>query len=119
CRQVPEWPADRKVAIVRAWGARVPRLVAAWSLWPGLVGIFELIGAIAARLLFRLASERLRLQFPVLATEVFDFGFQLRDAPARLSMHALPVTGLLTQFEILAPHPCHFSTYLSNLVTES
>ncbi len=82
-------------------------LMAAWPRRLGLTRIVELIGSIAVGLLFRFASESLGLEFAVLALEVFDFLFQLDKAAAGLGMHALPVAGLLPQFEILAPQPCH------------
>ena len=69
-----------------------------------------MIGPITAALLFRFAPERLGLEFAVLASEVFDFLFQLDNAPARLGMHALPVPSLLPQLKILAPQPGDFGT---------
>ena len=85
-------------------------LMAAWLGRLGLVGVVELIGPIPVALLFRFAPKRLGLELAVLASEVFDFLFQLDNAPARLGMHALPVPGLLPQFEILSPQSGDFAT---------
>ena len=83
--------------------ARLPRC--------GEVGLaFQVIGAIARRGLLALATEGLRLQLPLLTPELFDFLFQRGDASDGLGMHALPVAGLLTQFETLTPQSSHLGT---------
>jgi hypothetical protein len=79
---------------------------------------FEVIGTIARRGLLTLASEGLCLQLPILAPKLFDLLFQGGDASDGLSMHALPVARLLSEFEIVTPQSSHFSPQGSNFLAE-
>ena len=106
--------SDRQVAIIPALVTRTAPLVAARPRRLGRARVIELIGAIAAGLLFRLASERLRLEFAVLAAKVLVFLFQHGDAPHRIGMPALPISRLLAQFEILTPQAGHLGPQLGN-----
>jgi hypothetical protein len=93
-------------------------LAARLARFRGIGLAFQRIAAIAGRRLLAFATERLGLQFAVLAPEMFDFLFQRRDAPAGLGMHALPVARLLPQFEILAPQSGHFAAQGSYFLAE-
>src|SRR5579872_2004810 len=93
------------MTVVPAFGTWIARLLAATSLGTGFAGVFQIVGAILARLFFGLAPERLGLQLAILAPELLDFRFQLCDTPTGLGMHAFPVACLLPQFEIFAGQP--------------
>jgi hypothetical protein len=71
----------------------------------GLVvsGVFQVIGAVAAGLLFGAASVAFGLQFANLASKLSVFLLQRHDPLHGVGMPAPPVTGLLSQLEILAP----------------
>ena len=85
----------------------------------GGVGLaFQVVRAIPRRRLLALATERLRLQLPILAAKLFDFLFQCGDASAGLSMHALPVACLLPQFKILTPQSGDLGTQGSDFLAE-
>ena len=49
---------------------------------------------------FRLAAKELAFAQAELGTPEFEFGLEFNDAGASALMHALPVTGLLAEFEI-------------------
>src|SRR5580658_10084411 len=49
---------------------------------------------------FRLAAKELAFAQAKLGTQEFEFGLEFKDAGASALMHALPVTGLLAEFEI-------------------
>jgi|SRR6266404_5494512 len=48
----------------------------------------------------RLAAKKLAFAQAELGAQEFEFGLQFGDAGASALMHALPVTGLLAEFEI-------------------
>ena len=103
CRQFDGFRADRQMAVVPALGTGPAPLVAAGPRRLGRAGVVELIGAIAAGLLFRLASEQLGLQLAVLTPKVFVCLFQRCEAPYGIRMPALPIAGLLAPFEVFPP----------------
>jgi hypothetical protein len=109
---------DRQVAVVPAFGAGPVTLLAALPFRLGLAWVVELIGAITARLLFRLASELFGLQLAIFAPEILVLLFQGRDASHGISMPALPIPGLLAQFEVFTPQTGHFGTQLSQFLAE-
>src|ERR1700732_3483056 len=96
---------DRQVAVVPAFGAGPVTLLAALPFRLGLAWVVELIGAITARLLFRLASELFGLQLAIFAPEILVLLFQGRNASHGISMPALPIPSLLAQFEVFTPQP--------------
>jgi hypothetical protein len=93
-------------------------LMAASARRLGLTGVVEVIRAITMRLLFRLASECLRLELAVLTAEVLVFLFQDGDAPYGIGMPALPIAGLLAQFEVLTPQAGYLGPQLDNFLAE-
>ena len=68
-----------------------------------LLGILQVIGAILAGLLFRFATEKVSLEFADFAAQKLQFLVHFFEALAGSSMHALPIAGLLPQFQILPP----------------
>src|SRR5262249_55121926 len=117
-RQLDGLFPDRQMAIVPALGPGPTRLLAAWPRGLGLAGVVELVGAVPAGLLFRLAPEGLGLELAVFAAEVFALLFEFGEAPAGLGMHALPVPGLLPQFEVLPAQSGHLGTQGRDVLVE-
>jgi hypothetical protein len=76
----------------------------------GLLGILQVIGAILAGLLFRFATEKVSLEFADFAAQKLPFLVHFFEALAGTSMHALPIAGLLPQFEILPPQAVNRQT---------
>jgi hypothetical protein len=68
-----------------------------------LVLTIQLIRTIARRCVFALLAIQPRLQLPILATQLVDFGFQLGHPCHRPGMLRFPIARPLTQFEILTP----------------
>jgi hypothetical protein len=58
------------------------------------------------------------LQLPILAPKLIDLLLQRGEASDGLSMHALPVASLLSEFEIVTPQSSHFGTQRSNFLAE-
>ncbi len=79
-------------------------MLAAVPLWlPGVVlGNLQVIGAIVAGLGFGASSEQIGLEFAFLAFELFDLLLQGGDAVEGIAMTRLPISGLLTEFEVVA-----------------
>src|SRR3954471_10065018 len=105
------------MGVIAALRSRVLRLLAAIPLGSlGVVlGIIEVIGAIVPRSGLGASSEEIGLELAFLAFELFDFLLQRGDASQGIAMTTLPISHLLTQFEVLAlqgldvgPHPGHF-----------
>jgi hypothetical protein len=93
------------VLIIPALGAGFIRLLAPLTLRlrGSLLGIFQVVGAIAPTMFLGFAAEELGLEFTVLAAKVLNLFLQLLKALAGSSMHALPIADLLTQFQVLPP----------------
>ena len=64
--------------------------------------IIQVIGAIVPRLGFGASSEQIGLELAFLAFELFDLLLQRGDAVEGVAMTILPISDLLTEFEVLA-----------------
>ena len=84
----------------------------------GVGGVFKLIGAVATGLLLGAASKTFGLQLAKLTAELFIFLFQRRDPPHCIGMTALPIPGLLPQFQILTPQSGYFGAQLIDFCQE-
>src|SRR3954465_5356279 len=91
------------MGVIPSLGTRIPRLLAPVPLgFRGVVlGIIEVIGAIVPRLGFGASSEQLGLELAFLAFQLFDLLLQRGDAVEGIAMARLPVSGLLSEFEVL------------------
>ena len=67
-----------------------------------VLGIIQVIGAIVPRSGFGASSEEIGLEWAFLAFEWFDLLLQRGDAVEGIAMTRLPISDLLTEFEILA-----------------
>ncbi len=103
--------------IIAAFGSGIVTLLATSTLRAIFGWIFEIVRAIPTGMLFGTASEDLRLELAILSTEMLDFCLQLGDAFQGVSVAAFPVTGLLPQFEVLAPQPLDLGTQFGNFTT--
>jgi hypothetical protein len=92
------------MGVIPSLGTRIPRLLAPVPLGcSGVVlRIIQVIGAIVPRLGFGASSEQLGLELALLAFELFDLLLQRGDAVEGIAMTRLPISDLLTEFEILA-----------------
>ena len=75
-----------------------------------VLGILQVIGAIVPRLGLGASSEEIGLELAFFAFEVFDVLLQRGDAAQGIAMTALPISRLLTQFEVLALQGLDFGT---------
>ena len=78
-------------------------LTAGLRLW-SVVGVVQSIEAISRRRRFRLAAEELILELTILATKMFNLGFEVLAAMHGPSVLSLPISDLLPQFGILSPN---------------
>jgi hypothetical protein len=92
------------MGVIAALGAGVARLLAPVPLrLPGVVlGIIQVIGAIDSRLGFGASSEQIGSELAFLALELFDLLLERGDAVKGIAMTILPISDLLTKFEVLA-----------------
>src|SRR5205823_3810003 len=110
--QINELLMPGQVAVITAPGSRLAGLSSASPLGLGVGGILEFIGAVATGLLLGVASKPFGLQLANLTAELLIFLFQRRESPHRIGMSALPIAGLLAQFQILPPQPGYFGAQL-------
>jgi hypothetical protein len=103
-RQVAEFLASRQSGIIAALRSGVLRLLApiATGLLGAVLRVIQVIGAIVARLGFGASSEEIGLKLAFLTFELFDLLLQRRDAVEGITMTRLPISNLLTEFEVLA-----------------
>ena len=101
---IEDFLADGQRGVIPSLGTRVPRLLAPVPLGClGVVlGIIQVIGAIVPRLGFGASSEQIGLELAFLAFELFDLLLQRGDAVEGVAMTILPISDLLTEFEVLA-----------------
>jgi hypothetical protein len=92
------------MGVIPSFGARIPRLLAPVPLGSlGVVlGILQIIGAIVPGLDFGAWSEQIGLELALLAFQLFDLLLQRGDAVEGIAMARLPISGLLTEFEVVA-----------------
>jgi len=103
-RQYEEFLADGQMGVIAALGAGV-----LWLLTPLPLGslrvvprIIEVIGAIVPWLGFGASSEQIGLELAFLALELFDLLLRRGEAVEGIAMARLPISDLLTEFEVLA-----------------
>jgi hypothetical protein len=98
------------MGVIPSLGTGVARLLTAAPVGSlGIVlGILRVIGAIVAGLDFGASSEQIGLELALLAFELFDLLLQRGDAVEGIAMTRLPISGLLTEFEVLAPQAIDF-----------
>jgi hypothetical protein len=105
-----EFLADRQSGIISPLGSVVLRLLAPFPL--GMLGvglrIVQVIGAILQRLGFGASSDKIGLELPLLAFQLFDLLLPRGDAVESIAMTTLPISDLLTEFEIFALQPIDF-----------
>jgi hypothetical protein len=88
------------MAVVAAWWTGPAALLTAgtWRFGSGENG--SLVRRVG-RGRFRLAAKELAFAQTELGAQLFEFGLEFGEAGASALMHGLPVTGLLTEFEVL------------------
>jgi hypothetical protein len=103
-RQFDDFLTAGQMGVIPSLGTRIPRLLAPVPLGClGVVlGILQVIGAIVAGSGFGASSEQIGLELAFLAFELFDLPLQRGDAVEGIAMTRLPISDLLTEFEILA-----------------
>ena len=90
---------DGEMAVVAAWRTGSAALLAAGAWWFGGREKGRLVRWVG-RGGFRFAAKELAFAQAELGADVFQFGLEFGKAGASALMHALPVTGLLAQFEV-------------------
>jgi hypothetical protein len=92
------------MGVIPSLGTRIPRLLAPVPLGSlGVVlGVLQVVGAIGPGLDFGASSEQVGLELALLAFELFDLLLQRGDAVEGIAMARLPISGLLTKFEVVA-----------------
>src|SRR5262249_28323950 len=107
---------DGQMGVIPSRGTRIPRLLAPVPL--GGLGvvlrIIQVIGAVVPRLGFGASSEQIGLELAFLAFQLLDLLLQRGDAVEGIAMTRLPITDLLTEFEILALQAMDSSADLAN-----
>src|SRR5579864_8010076 len=88
------------MAVVAAWRTGPAALLAAGAWWFRGRENGRLVRWVG-RGEFRLAAKELAFAQAELGADVFQFGLEFGKAGASALMHALPVTGLLAEFEVL------------------
>jgi hypothetical protein len=102
-RQFEELVTNRQMRVIPSLGPGVLRLLAPFPLRVRgvLLGIVQVIGAIASRRGLGASPEEIGLELAFFTFELFDFPFQLGDALQSIAMATFPICGLLAEFEIL------------------
>jgi hypothetical protein len=92
------------MGVIPSLGTRVARLLTPVPLGSvGIVlGILQVIGAIGPGSDFGASSEQIGLELAFLAFQLFDLLLQRGDAVEGIAMTRLPISGLLTKFEVVA-----------------
>jgi len=92
------------MGVIPSLGTRVARLLTPVPLGSvGIVlGILQVMGAIGPGLDFGASSEQIGLELAFLAFQLFDLLLQRGDAVEGIAMTRLPISGLLTKFEVVA-----------------
>ena len=89
------------MAVVAAWRTGPTALLATRAWWLGDGADGSLVRRVGWGG-FRLAAKELAFTQAELSADVFQFGLEFGKAGASALMHALPVTGLLAEFEIFS-----------------
>src|SRR5207245_3424953 len=93
-------------------GSGLTGLSPALTLGFGVGGVRKIVGAVASRLLLGAASKTFGLQLANLTAKLFVLLFQRRHTPHGIGVSALPIPGLLPQFQLLTPQTSHFGAQL-------
>jgi hypothetical protein len=103
-RQCDEFLTGGQMGVIAPLGTSIPRLLAPIPLGcPGVVpGIIQVIGAIVPGSGFGASSEEIGLELAFLAFESFDLLLRRGGAVEGIAMTILPISDLLTEFEVLA-----------------
>jgi hypothetical protein len=98
------------MAIIAAWRTGPTALLTAgtWRFGGGEDG--SLVRRVG-RGRFCLAAKELTLAQAELGADVFEFGLEFGEARASALMHALPVTGLLAEFEVFSEERTGFAAW--------
>ena len=115
-RQFDEFLTAGQMGVIPSLGPRIARLLAPVPLGClGVVlGITQVMGAIVPRLGFRASSEPIGLELAFLAFQLFDLLLQRGNAVEGIAMARLPISDLLTEFEILTLQAMDSSAELAN-----
>src|SRR5271155_5588558 len=92
------------MGVIPSLGTRVARLLAPVPLGAlgAILGIIQIIGAIASASGFGASSEEVGLELALFAFQLVGLLLQRGDAVEGIAMTILPISDLLTEFEILA-----------------
>ena len=103
-RQFEELVTNRQMRVIPSLGPGVLRLLAPLPLgFPGVVlGIVQVIGAIAPRRGLRASPEEIGLELAFFTVELFDSLLQPADAVQGIAMATFPICGLLAELDVLA-----------------
>jgi hypothetical protein len=116
-RQFDESLTDGQMRVVPSLGTWVPWLLA--PVPPGflrvILGIIQVVGAIVHRSGFGTSSEEVGLELTFFAFKLYDLLLQGGDAVEGVAMARLPISGLLTEFEVLALQAIDFGMELAHL----
>ena len=116
-RQFDEFLTVGQMGVIPSLGTRIPRLLAPVPLGclGVILGIIQVMGAIVPRLGFGASSEQIGLELAILAFQWFDLLLQRGDAVEGIAMTRLPISDLLTEFEVLALQAIDFGVELAHL----
>jgi hypothetical protein len=120
-RQFEDLLADRQVGVIPSLGCGVPRLLTPLPLrFLGVVlGIVQVIGAIVSRRGFGTFPEQIRLELAFFPFELFDLLIQLGDPVQSIAMATFPISGLLTEFQVLSFETLDFRAEVSDFLAQS
>ncbi len=82
-------------------------------------GVFQLIGAVACGLLLAAAAKAFGLQFANFPLKLLVVLLQRREASQGIGVSALPIAGLLPQFQIFASQGGEFGAQLIDFGQEA
>jgi len=83
-----------------------------------VLGIIEIIGTIVPRLGLGASSKEIGLELAFLAFELFNLLLQAGDAVQGIAMTTLPISDLLTEFEVLALQALDLGTQRGHVLAE-
>jgi len=83
-----------------------------------VLGIIEIMGTIVPRLGLGASSKEIGLELAFFAFELFDLLLQTGDAAQGIAMTTLPISDLLTEFEVLALQALDLGTQGGHVLAE-
>jgi hypothetical protein len=119
-RKIAGFLAGRQVGVIASLGPGVLRLLTPLPLGSLRValGIIEIIGTIVPRLGFGASSKEVGLELAFFAFELFDLLLQGGDAAQGIAMTTLPISDLLSEFEVLALQALDLGTQGGHVLAE-